>query len=108
MMPIGDVPATDPCIGSNECQTITAQTNHPENRMKPSLFLSMIYCIVFVTPAHAYIDPVTGSFLLQAIIGGFAAALVAIRRVREKILSFLGIGKSDRQAKSTTGNGDDV
>lgn len=74
--------------------------------MKPSLFLGMIYVVVFAMPAHAYIDPVTGSFLLQAIIGGFAAALVAIRRVREKILGFLGIGKPDDQMNPTAGNSD--
>jgi hypothetical protein len=61
--------------------------------MKPILTLSIVYVFVMSTPAMAYIDPVTGSFLLQAIIGGFATALVAIRRVREKILSFLGIRK---------------
>ncbi len=66
--------------------------------MKPSLFLGLVYVVVFASPAHAYIDPVTGSFVLQAIIGGFAAALVAIRRVREKILGFFGIGKSETVA----------
>lgn len=74
--------------------------------MKPSLCLGMIFTVAFTTPALAYIDPVTGSFLLQALIGGFAAALVAIRRVREKILGFFGIGKSDDQSKPTTGNSD--
>ena len=77
-----------------------------EKRMKPTLCLGMIYAVVFASPALAYIDPVTGSFLVQAIIGGFAAALVAIRRVREKILSFLGIGKSEEQSNPPAGNSD--
>ncbi len=62
--------------------------------MKPILTLSIVYVFVMSAPAMAYIDPVTGSFLLQAIIGGFATALVAIRRVREKLLTLLGIRKA--------------
>ena len=38
------------------------------------------------TPALAYIDPITGSIIIQTIVGGIAAAAVAIRSVREKIL----------------------
>jgi hypothetical protein len=68
----------------------------------------MIYALAFASPALAYIDPVTGSFLLQAVIGGFAAALVAIRRVREKILGFFGIGKSSDEANPTVKDGDDT
>lgn len=66
-----------------------------EKQLKPILALSAIYTLVMTSPALAYIDPVTGSFLLQAIIGGFAAVLVAVRRVREKILGFLGLRKAE-------------
>lgn len=72
--------------------------------MKPSILLGLIYVFLFAAPAHAYIDPVTGSFLLQAVIGGIAAALVAIRRVREKVLGFVGMGKSV-QSEATTDEG---
>ena len=60
---------------------------------KSFVILGLIYAL-FATPAYAYLDPITGSFLVQALIGGFAAALVAIRRVREKILSLLGLGRT--------------
>lgn len=66
--------------------------------MKPILTLSVFYAAFMASPAFAYIDPVTGSFILQAIIGGFAAAAVAIRRVRERILGLLGLRKSDADA----------
>lgn len=72
--------------------------------MKPSIFLGLIYVFIFASPAHAYIDPVTGSFLIQAIIGGFAAALVAIRRVREKVLGFFGMGAAVHEATSADEN----
>ncbi len=73
--------------------------------MKPIIALSAIYTLVVASPALAYIDPVTGSFALQAIIGGFATVLVLVRRVREKILGFLGLREtkdkiSDNKPKS--------
>ncbi len=66
-----------------------------EKQLKPILALSAIYTFVMASPALAYIDPVTGSFLLQAIIGGFATVLVAVRRVREKMLGLLGLRKAE-------------
>ena len=57
--------------------------------------LSAIYTFVMASPALAYIDPVTGSFVLQAIIGGFATVLVAVRRVRERLLGVLGLRKTE-------------
>lgn len=44
-----------------------------------------------MTPALAYIDPITGSVILQALIGGFAALSIAVRQVRERILGVFGI-----------------
>ena len=76
--------------------------------MNPWICLGMVFAVAFASPAQAYIDPVTGSFVLQAIIGGFAAALVAIRRVREKILGFFGIGKFEDKTNLKAGNGDDT
>ena len=49
------------------------------------LFLSL--------PAHAYLDPGTGSMLLQVVLGGVAAVAVAVKLYWYKILSILGIRK---------------
>lgn len=62
--------------------------------------LASILFFSSVTPAAAYIDPVTGSIVLQALIGGFAAALVAIRSVREKIVNFFRKKPVSEDAKS--------
>jgi len=62
--------------------------------MKDLILLSGLLLIVTSSQAHAYIDPVTGSFVIQAIVGGIAAAMVAIKRVRMKLLSFLGVSKT--------------
>ena len=70
--------------------------------MKRILPISALYVLLMTAPAHAYIDPVTGSIVLQTIIGGFAAALVAIRRVRERVLSLLGLQKTVTTKKAET------
>lgn len=42
--------------------------------------------IASTADAMAYLDPVTGSFLLQGLIGGVVAGMVAIRSVRDRVL----------------------
>lgn len=45
-------------------------------------------------PAFAYLDPGTGSMLLQVILGGIAAVGVAIKLFWHKIRVAIGLGKS--------------
>lgn len=56
--------------------------------------LAIVYAFFLGSPAYAYLDPITGSFLLQAIVGGVASAMIAVRRIREKILALVGIRRS--------------
>jgi hypothetical protein len=44
-------------------------------------------------PAVAYLDPGTGSMMLQVILGGVAAIGVALKLYWYRILAFLGIKK---------------
>ena len=44
--------------------------------MKNCLF--MVVYFIYVTPAYAYLDPGTGSMILQALVGGIAAGLAVI------------------------------
>jgi hypothetical protein len=44
----------------------------------------------FVTPAYAYIDPGTGSMLLQALIGGFAVAGAVVSSYYSRIKAAVG------------------
>jgi hypothetical protein len=63
--------------------------------MKNTIIAAGLVYAAAMSPAYAYIDPITGSFIFQALIGGVAAAMVAIKRVRVKILSLFGIKKQD-------------
>jgi hypothetical protein len=49
------------------------------------LFLFLTAFIVSTTPVYAYMDPGTGSMLLQALIGGVAAVFVVISVYYQRI-----------------------
>ena len=53
-------------------------------------------------PALAYLDPGTGSMLLQVILGGIAAVAVAIKLFWYRILAVFGIRK---KAEETSAGG---
>ena len=46
---------------------------------------------VFALPAHAYLDPASGSMLLQMIVGGIAGAALAVKLFWHRILGFFGV-----------------
>lgn len=70
-----------------------------------SLGLVLISCFVLMficmpTPAYAYIDPGTGSLILQGIAAALITGLAFIRGVREKIAGFF---KGNKGNKSNDG-----
>ena len=50
-------------------------------------FLAVL--LLFSRPAHAYMDPGTGSLLLQVLLGGVAGLLVYVRMSWKKIKTIL-------------------
>jgi len=56
------------------------------------IFLVVSVLLIAPTSAFAYIDPGTGSMLLQVILGGLAAVGVVLKLYWHKILRALGIG----------------
>ena len=63
--------------------------------------LLVIICLFVASPAYAYLDPGTGSILLQVILGGIAGAIVAIKLFWYKIIRFLGFGSKSTQQDQT-------
>lgn len=59
-------------------------------------YLIFLILVLFTQPAWAYLDPGTGSMLLQVILGGIAAVGVALKLGWHKIRAALGFAaKSD-------------
>ncbi len=57
--------------------------------ISPSLVILPLIILLSPTLAHAYIDPGTTGIILQALIGGFVAALAFFSVMRHKIIMFL-------------------
>lgn len=59
-----------------------------------TVILAAIASAAMTTNAYAYMDPVTGTFIVQGIAAGFAGAMVAFRSLREKALALVvGLAK---------------
>lgn len=50
--------------------------------------VSFLICTIFLEKAYAYLDPGTGSYLLQMVVAGLIGGLFAIKVFWKKIKSF--------------------
>ena len=55
-----------------------------------------VLLLIFATRAEAYLDPGTGSMLLQVILGGVAAIGVAIKLYWHKLRAAFGLSKKEK------------
>ena len=62
-------------------------------------YLLLTTLALFTQPAWAYLDPGTGSMLLQVILGGIAAIGVALKLFWHKIRVALGFSKKTVDAE---------
>lgn len=72
--------------------------------MNIKILLIFFTGIGFTASAHAYLDPGSGSMLLQVILGGIAAVGVALKLGWHKIVIFFGRGKSKAAASEEPDN----
>lgn len=54
-----------------------------------------VVLLLLVPHAEAYLDPGTGSMLLQVILGGVAAVGVAVKLYWHKLRVYFGVGKKE-------------
>jgi len=59
------------------------------------IFTAILSLLMF-TDAVAYLDPGTGSMLLQVILGGIAAVAVAFKLYWHKLRAALGVAKKEQ------------
>ncbi len=55
---------------------------------------SALLLLGFVQPADAYLDPGSGSLLLQLLLGGLAGVAIAGKLFWTRILDFVGVKKT--------------
>jgi hypothetical protein len=67
--------------------------------LKKKFYYFILIFIFFSNTANAYIDPGTGSALIQGLIGALAAIIISLKLYWHKLLKFLGIRKSDNENK---------
>ena len=65
--------------------------------------LLLLALCAWVGNAHAYLDPNSGSILLQLILGGVAGAMVAGKLFWHRVRAFFSFNKSDPGASKVSG-----
>ena len=64
-----------------------------------SLIVAALLIIVMTGAAHAYVDPGTGSYLLQILIAGLLGAAFALKLYWTRIKSFLSGSRFGRKGR---------
>ena len=60
------------------------------------IFLLLIFGLIsYTSPVYAYLDPGTGSILLQGLIGGIATAMAFLSIYWQKVKAFFGKEAAD-------------
>ena len=67
-------------------------------RTGPFLFV-LVISFVFPPAVHAYLDPGSGSMLLQVLLGGAAGLAVLIKLYWQRVLLLFGIGQEENPDK---------
>lgn len=70
-------------------------------RLGYALSLSALMYGTFSTPAYAYLDPGTGSMILQVLLGGVAGVAVAGRFYWHKLRTMIGLEPASAKAEPT-------
>ncbi len=68
--------------------------------------LVLLGAVGISSPAHAYLDPGTGSMLLQLRLGGVAGALVVGKLYWHRVKAFFGRGPAPRPNLDKTADSD--
>lgn len=58
---------------------------NPSQRNPAMLIAVSGFLVTLSSPVYAYIDPVTGSFLIQGLVAGVMAIVAGVRSVRQRI-----------------------
>ena len=87
------------------------QTPNPGNTGLLSAYAVFLLLVVLVTPAQAYLDPGTGSMILQMVLGGVAGLAVLVKMYWQKLRELPGSlsanSRKDKAGDSESPEGQD-
>jgi len=83
----------------NRCFTSWHSIGQDKMRIVVRILAIIAFTVGFISPAYAYLDPGTGSIILQGVIGGIAAGAAVIGLYWQKVKAFVS---SYRQPNSET------
>ncbi len=63
--------------------------------MRRILFCAALASLVYTPAAHAYLDPASGSLLLQLLLGGLAGAALVLKLFWHRILNLFGVKRPE-------------
>ena len=69
-----------------------------------ALFLGGFWFFLFASPVHAYLDPGSGSMLIQLVLGGIAGLLVIGKLYWHKLLVMLRFRSENVENAGESGN----
>ncbi len=69
-------------------------TTSPLVKQFPVFAICLVAIMTMARPAHAYLNPETGSMILQLLLGGVAGLIVLMRLYWHKLLSVLRLRKA--------------
>jgi hypothetical protein len=64
------------------------------NLIQAATTFSLAFSLLSSSPAYAYLDPGTGSIILQGVIGAISAFIVVLRLYWYRLLQFFGLKKN--------------
>lgn len=93
--------ATGPVESQSSGQATDGSEGGSPSALKLFACLAAIQCFAFPSNAHAYLDPGTGSIILQGVLAAFIAGGMYLRTIRMKIVSFFRFSRKPAKPAAT-------
>lgn len=72
--------------------------------IKNAFFFSALYLVIVPQPAHAYLDPGTGSYIIQIAAAAIFGSLFALKMWWKQITAFISgmLGRKEKNSEKTS------
>jgi len=74
--------------------------SHKKQKFTLILVFMPVFWLLSTIPAYAYLDPGSGSMILQVLLGGAAALVVILKLYWNRFLSLIGMDRKKRKMQN--------